>query len=74
MTPQQRHDKINELVNSGCTVMICTHLKAVQVDREAVRRFDEAGMPLFKVANGSLYMASGKKYVCIDYTTIKAYR
>ena len=74
MTAQDRYDKIHSLLDAGATVVLCTPLKCTEITSKTVDRFNANGTPLFKVAGNSIYMRTGRKYVCIDFTTIKAYK
>jgi len=74
MNAKDRYDKIHSLLAGGATVMICTPLKCTEITAKTVDRFEANGTPLFKIGGKSLYMLEGRKYVCIDYTTIKAYK
>jgi flagellar biosynthesis/type III secretory pathway chaperone len=67
MTPQEKIDRILEAVESGKTVYISTATKNTKIDKKAIERFKKANAILFKADEKSMYMASGKKFVCIDY-------
>ena len=57
---------LNHIENGG-TVYICTPLRKTYINKKVNERFKKAGYELIKEKNNSLYLASGKKFVCIDY-------
>ena len=61
------------LAMKGGEVYITSATKSWKITKRAWNRFEKAGMPLLKVVDGSLYMASGRKYTCADYCKITAY-
>jgi hypothetical protein len=63
-----------EWINNGGTVVIANYLHAWQVTKKTLDRFEKAGMTFFKIKNNELFVANGKKYVCIDGCAIKAYK
>lgn len=65
-------DAINAALDAGRTVYLCTHTRATEITAKVRDRFDKAGHPVLKVgADGSLYLASGRKYVCADFCAIR---
>ena len=56
--------------NNGGTVFICTHLRAVKINKNVVSKWEKSGYDLFKIKNGSLFMARGKNFDCIDFCKI----
>ena len=61
---------ITDKIEGGHTVSFSTPLRVYPVNNKTLNKFKNAGLELFKVSNGSIYMLNGKKYLCIDYTTI----
>ena len=70
MTAQEKIDKILETVRAGKTVYITTYTRSTKIDQKALNRFEKAGAVLLKAHGDSMYMAAGKKFVCIDYCAI----
>ena len=65
---EKAFDFITTKIADGHTVMVATAMKATQITPKTFAKFVEADHPLFKIGNdGCLYMAEGKKYVCIAY-------
>lgn len=62
--------KILETLAAGRVVYIRTALKAIKVTQRNVKQFEDAGRPLFKVSNNSLFISAGRRYDCIDFCTI----
>lgn len=69
-TAQQKLDKINEALAEGATIYFSTMTRHYKITQKTVARFAKAGMPLLKVSGDSLYMASGRSYLCMDYCGI----
>lgn len=67
MTPAEKVERLFTLLKEGKTLYISTTLRATRVTQKHVDKWEAAGRPLFKADGKSMYMASGKKYVCIDY-------
>lgn len=63
---------IIEKLNTGFTVYVSTYLKSWEITKKTYDKFESLNFPLFKVNKDSIFMASGKKYVCIDYCKISA--
>jgi hypothetical protein len=67
-TAADRLAEINAALAAGRTVFICTYTRATQITAKTAAKWAAAGTPLFKLIGESLYMASGRKFACIDYT------
>ena len=65
---------INTALEAGLTVYFRTYTRATRIDRKTVERFEKAGVKLLKVSGGSLWMASGRSYVCADLCGISIRR
>lgn len=61
---------INTAIAAGLTVYFRSYTHAYKVDRKTVARFAKAGVQLLKVSGGSLWMASGRSYLCMDLSGI----
>lgn len=70
MTGQDKINKIIETIESGNTVYITTMTRSTKITPATLRRWNKNGHTLFKGDSKSMYMASGNKFVCIDYCTI----
>lgn len=65
---EKAYQFIADKIADGKTVMIGTALKATKITPKTAAAFAKANHDLFKIGNdGCLYMAEGKKYVCIAY-------
>ena len=73
MKATDRLEKINNAIEAGYTVRISTMTNYSDVNQKVVNRFRKAGYEVFKVAQDSLYMRSGKRWDCIDYCSFTAY-
>jgi hypothetical protein len=69
---QKRLNAINESLDLGRTVLVRTATRTYKITPKTAAKWKAAGNLLFKVSGNSLYMASGSKFVCIDYTTLTA--
>jgi hypothetical protein len=54
---------IQSSLAAGQTVYVSTMTRATAVKPSTVSAWDRSGRPLFKLANGDLFMASGRQYV-----------
>ena len=64
---------INERLADGMTVYVCTTYKRTKITPKLARGFADAGHELFKIdGTGSLLIARGKHYDCIDYSGLRA--
>jgi D-lyxose ketol-isomerase len=70
MTAQEKYDMIINGLNARKNVYISTSLRSWKITPMVKEKWDSRGLELFKVKNNSLYMANGKKFVCIDYCAI----
>lgn len=53
---------INEMIQSGKTVYISTMTNVTSVSAKTVKAFEKSGHPLFKIVDGNLFIASGKRF------------
>lgn len=67
MNAQQKIDKILTTVKEGKTIYISTALRSYKITQKTVNNWEKSGLQLFKVQGDSMMMASGKKWLCIDY-------
>ena len=64
--PQAALDWIEDQWKNDCAVYVTTYAKQWNWTPENARRWKDLGRDPFKVGNdGHLYMAQGRKYVCI---------
>lgn len=71
MTNKPNTSELLEALKAGKTVYICTATRITKLTKKVLDRFNKAGAVLLKQGkSGSAYMASGKKFVCIDYCNI----
>ena len=64
---------IEERLAEGMTVYVTTRTRATKVTPKAAKRWAADGLELFKIdRTGSLIMAHGRRYDCIDYCRISA--
>ena len=63
-------NKILEVIESGKTVFITTATRSTKITPKTLKTWQKAGNTLLKAAGNSMYMASGNKFVCIDYCRI----
>ena len=66
-------DRIMYSLSNGLTVVISTHYRATQIQQKHVDK-SPVEWPLFRVKGGSLYMRTGKRYVCVDGCAFRAYK
>lgn len=62
--------KILSHLKNGGSVDICTHTKAWRIKQKNIDQWNAVGISLLKENKGSLYMAYGKRYCCIDFCHI----
>lgn len=67
ITADDKIKTILELLKSGKIVYISTPLKSYKITQKDVDKFDKTGKPLLKASEGSMFLAVGKRYVCINY-------
>ena len=65
---------IDRRIAAGDTVYVTTYTRSTEITPKVAARFAKAGAALFKVdSTDSLFMARGNKFVCIDYSGLRAY-
>ncbi len=72
MTGAEKITKIMEIINSGKTVQFRSGLSCINVDSKTVARFQKAGADLFRADGNSLYIASGRRWNCLDLHAVYA--
>jgi len=70
MAPQDKVNKLIELLQSGKTIHIHTCTRVTEITPKTYKRWAKNGHVLFKADDKSVYMANGNKFVCIDYNPI----
>lgn len=62
---------ITDSLSAGKTVSISTPLRITHITPKLAKRFADAGRPVFRATEKSLYMSAGRRYDCIDYCRIE---
>jgi len=70
MTAQETVNKIYNLIAEGHTVYITNYLRSHKLNQATVDKFSAIGRPVLKAAGNSIFISSGKKYVCVDWCQI----
>lgn len=70
-TREERHVAITTAIAAGQTVFVMTARGAIKVTPKTAAKWDAAGRPVFKFSKGSLFVASGRRYDCIDFNHIQ---
>lgn len=70
-TPQQRVDRMYEVLNEGHTLLIGSYLRTWKATPATLKRFNKMDRPLFKASDTSVYMSQGNNYVCITYCNVR---
>lgn len=69
----EKLDWITKRLAENMTVYVSTTLKTVKITSKTAQRFVDAGHDLFKIdSTGSLLMARGRHYDCIDGCALRA--
>ena len=71
MTATEKHEWLESSIHAGKTVILSTFTRAYKVTPRTYSRFESAGHPVWKVSGESLWMASGRKYLCADGCAIQ---
>lgn len=72
-------EKINEALDKGLTVQVCTAMRITPVKAKHRQQWKDAGFDFFKTdSKGSSYMIEGQKngsprYACIDFCRVKIF-
>ena len=70
MKSQIALDFINRHIADGKTIFIRTYTRAIEVNPDTIKKFSNAGRPLFKMSSkNELLMSEGKNYVCLATPT-----
>lgn len=72
-TREARYAAITAALAAGKTVWVMTGRGAIEVTPKTAAKWDASGRPVFKFAKGSLFVASGRRYDCIDYNHIQVH-
>lgn len=67
---RKRLRAIEAALASGKTVWVSTVLRQIKVTPKTAAKFSASGAPLFKANRIGLFIASGKRYDCIDFCQI----
>jgi len=71
-TPEQKLEAITKALNNGQTVYVNTELKSTKITSNNYKKWVAKGIEMFKATEKSLYIRAGKKFVCIDFASLKA--
>lgn len=75
ITPAEKLALIDSALDAGRTVYLCTYTRATKITPKTRAKFQAAGHPVLKVSHdphgSSLWLASGRSYVCADYCAIR---
>ena len=68
MTATEKLDLITSALDLGKTVYLTTYTRATKITPKNAMRWNAAGRPIVKVSRdgSSLWLASGRSYVCAD--------
>jgi len=69
-TPAELLAWITDALNSGKSVSVSTAFRTTRITPKTAQQFANAGRPIFRASEKSLYMAVGRRYDCIDYCQI----
>lgn len=72
MTAQDKISQIKQWLNTGKTVYISTATRTTKITPKTYANWEKSGHELLKASGDSMYMASGRNFVCIDYCKIQA--
>lgn len=70
MTAADNLAGITSALALGHTVHIVTETRSTVITPATARKWAAKGLTLFKATPSGLWMASGRKFVCIDYCKI----
>jgi len=70
MSATEKVKKLMDFIRSGKTVYIQTATRCTKIDKKCLTKFEKGGHTLLKAVKDSVYMASGSKFVCINYCKI----
>ena len=73
MTAKEKYTAIMNALQNDCVVTVSTMTTTRALYFRTLKKFMEAGVPLMKVSDNSLYLARGKHYDCIDYCKIQVW-
>lgn len=73
MNAQEKIEKLISYIKEGRTVRVSTPLRVTDIEAKHLAQWEKAGRPLLRAGKNSMYMASGKKYVCIDFCRIEVF-
>ena len=55
---------------TGKTVRVATAWRVTDITPKIAKKFADAGCPIFRASDKSIYMAVGRRYDCIDFCKI----
>jgi len=70
MNSKDKVQAIIKALESGKTIFVNTYTRSTKITPTTFKKWNAAGHTLFKADDKSMYMASGNKFVCIDYCQI----
>lgn len=72
MNAQDKIKKILDIIKSGKTIYISTATRSTKITPKTLNNWEKSGHTLLKAVGKNMFMASGNKFVCIDYCSIKS--
>ena len=70
-TREARFAAITAAIAEGKTVYVATARGAIKVTAKTAAKWVASGRPVFKFSKGSIFVAAGRRYDCIDYNHIQ---
>lgn len=70
MTVTERLEMMQTAWNAGRTVYIHSQTRIMKITAKNAKKWADAGLVLVKVKGSDLWLASGRKFVCINYNAI----
>jgi len=70
-TPAETLAWMLDALATGKTVRVATAWRVTDVTPKIAKKFADAGCPIFRASDKSIYMAAGRRYDCIDFCKIE---
>ena len=68
--PAETLAKMLDALATGKTVRVATAWRVTDITPKIAKKFADAGFPVFRASDKSVYMAVGRRYDCIDFCKI----
>ena len=69
-TPAETLTWMLDALATGKTVRVVTAWRVTDITPKIAKKFADAGRPVFRASDKSLYMSVGRRYDCIDFCKI----